>query len=193
MHANKLALVNIHMDISTPGVREKAAKALQALRGSVPMARTSSNVGEEMESLFNFRKKRKVHFQSSTSKRCAWKHRFVCLAYTDQTRIPISDYERDQLLDASLGEKEVEFYSLDMGFEAVKEVLFEVFPRLQEAGGFQFLKCTANKRTLEPLSRAVYTSLRVLKQRVGQARTYIRPIQRDLNLSPTTSDREQVT
>ena len=86
----------------------------------------------------------------------------------------MSDFEKDQLLEAGLGEKEVEFSSLNMAFEEVKEVLLEEFPRLKGGGGFQFLKGLPNSRSLEPLSKAFYTLLRVLKQRVGQGRTYIR-------------------
>jgi hypothetical protein len=88
----------------------------------------------------------------------------------------MSDFEKDQLLEAGLGEKEVELFALDMTFEEVKEVLVEEFPHLKDGGGFQFLKGVPNSRSLEPLSKAVYSSLKVLKQRVGQGRTYIRPI-----------------
>ena len=34
-----------------------------------------------------------------------WKHKFVCLAYRDQHRIPTTDVEKDDLLQAGLGEK----------------------------------------------------------------------------------------
>ena len=43
-----------------------------------------------------------------------WKHRFVCLAYCDQNKIPTTDMEKNDLLQAGLGEKEVEFASLDL-------------------------------------------------------------------------------
>lgn len=144
--------------------------------------------------MFSFKKKQR-HGKTPISKcdRSAWKHRFVCLAFCGQCRIPTSDFEKDQLLEAGLGEKEVEFVSLDMAFDEVKDVLFDVFPRLKDGGGFQFLKGVSNSRSLEPLSKAVYTSLRVLKQRVGQGRTYIRPVQRDLDLSPIFIAPERVS
>ena len=44
-----------------------------------------------------------------------WKHRFVCLAYRDQVKIPTTDTDKDELLKAGLGEKVVEFDDLDMG------------------------------------------------------------------------------
>ena len=52
-------------------------------------------------------------------------------------------------------------------------------PCLRDGGGFQFLKGVPNSRSLEP-SKA---SLKVLKQREGQGRTYIRPIRVQSELS----------
>lgn len=67
-------------------------------------------------------------------------------------------------------------------------------------GGLGFLKVTncsshlyvnmwyytgiPNSRKLELLSMATLTSPAILKQRVGTSRTYIRPVQRDLDLKP---------
>ena len=167
-------------------MREKAARALKALRTPVSPGPMKKNAEKEMESLFSFPKKRRLGKAPLSSKpQCAWKHRFICLAYIDQTRMPTTDAEKDELLEAGLGEKEVEFvFSDDMDFDGIKEVLFQAFPRLEDGGGFQFLKGVGNSRALEPLSKMVYTSLKVLKQRVGQGRTYIRPIQRNLDISP---------
>ena len=41
-----------------------------------------------------------------------------------------------------------------------------------------------NSRSMELLSTAVQMSPATLKQRVGQSRTYIRPLQRNLDLAP---------
>ena len=165
------------------GVREKAARALEALKTPSLVAKTKKaqiDTSEEMESLFSFRKKQKRGKRPLATKlQYTWKHRFVCLAYCDQT----CDFEKDELVEAGLGEKEVEFGSYDMGFTEIKEVLYEEFPCLREGGGFQLLKCAANTRVLEPLSNMVYTSLKILRQRVGQGRTYIRPLQRNLDLT----------
>lgn len=148
-----------------------------------------------MGSLFSFQKKKRLAGKLPLSKRekSLWKHRFVCLAYCDQSRIPMSDFEKDQLLEAGLGEKEIEFFSLDMEFDEVREVLLEEFPRLKDGGGFLLMKGVPNSRSLEPLPKAVYLNLKALKQRVGQARTYIRPIQRDLDLSPVFRAPERVS
>ena len=60
----------------------------------------------------------------------------------------------------------------------------ESFPKLKDGGGYQLLKGIPNTRDLEVLSVAVHTSPSLLKQRVGNSRTYIRPIQKDLDLTP---------
>ena len=89
-------------------------------------------------------------------KKGAWKHKFFCLAYVGQARIPTSESEKDDLFDAGLGEKDVEFEQLDISPDEFKEVIF-VFPKLRAAGGFQLCKCVSNSRKLEPLSSRVYT------------------------------------
>lgn len=113
----------------------------------------------------------------------AWRHKFVCLAFVNQVRVPTNDAEKEEWYQAGLGEKEISFESLDISQEEFKEHLYAHFPRLEDGGGFQLLKCLPNSRSLEVLSVATHASIKLLKERVGKARTYIRPIQRDLDLN----------
>ena len=106
------------------------------------------------------------------------------LAYVGQARIPTSESEKDDLFDAGLGEKDVEFEQLDISADEFKEVIFSVFPKLRAAGGFQLCKCVPNSRKLEPLSSRVLMSPLLLKQRIGSSKSYIVPLQRDLDLTP---------
>ena len=122
-------------------------------------------------------------FKKKRTKGTSWKHRFVCLAARNQDRIPTTDAEKDDLLRAGLGEKNVEFDDIDMDTNSYREVVLKAYPQLKNAGGFMFFKCGVNSRTLEPLSQVVLSSPRMLKERVGLARTYIRPLQRDLEIS----------
>lgn len=112
-----------------------------------------------------------------------WKHRFVCLANPEQQRIPTTDNEKDVLYKAGLGEKLVQFNDMDANAEEIRDVLYTVFPKLRNAGGFVLCKCAANTRNLEPLSQVAWLSLQRLKDRVGTSRTYIRPLQKSLDLS----------
>ena len=128
----------------------------------------------EVSALFNKRRKSRVD--------TTWKHKFVCLAFKDQTKIPVSIVEKEQLLRCGLGEKEIEFSELDMNADQFKQVLLTEFPSLNKAGGYQFLKCLPNSRKLEVLPAVVHNSPTLLKQRVGTSKTFIRPIQIDLEL-----------
>ena len=67
-------------------------------------------------------------------KKCAWKHTFVCLAYVGQSRLPTTEYEKDELYESGLGEKDIEFECLDISSAEFKEILIGVFPQLADAG-----------------------------------------------------------
>ena len=154
---------------------DKAIDALRCMRAGIKAGRNKK--GPEVSSLFRGKKAARV------DKKPVWKHKFFCLAYKDQERIPTSEYDKEELFQADLGEKEVEFHALDLSDKQFKEVLLSYFPRLSQGGGYQLLKGLPNSRKLEVLPSVVYSSP-ALKQRVGTSRTYIRPIQRDLDLDP---------
>ena len=146
---------------STP-VMEAADKSLDALRrmraGMTADRRVEKRkrIKNEVSMLLN--KKPKVE------KKCVvW----------DQDRIPTTDAEKEELYQAGLWEKEIEFESLDIPQSEIQEKLFKSFPRLRDGGGFQLLKGLPNSRSMEVLSMAVHTSPNLLKQRVGVSRTYV--------------------
>ena len=172
---------------STP-VMEAADKASDALRrmraGMTADRRVEKRKRMKNEVLMLFNKKPTVE-----KKRVVWRHKFVCLAHRDQDRIPTTDAEKEELYLAGLWEKEIEFESLDIPLSEFCEKLFKSFPRLRDGGGFQLLK---GLPSMEVLSMAVHTSPNLLKQRVGVSRTYVRPVQRDLNLTPIDDVTEAV-
>ena len=63
-----------------------------------------------------------------------------------------------------------------------RELLYWHYPSLKNGGGYKFNKFTANTR----MSPAMLFSSEVLKARVGNARTYIVPLQKDLDLTTPT-------
>jgi hypothetical protein len=65
-----------------------------------------------------------------------------------------------------------------------REAIHQAFSHLEKGGGYQFLKCTPNSRTLQLLSLSTLSSPEILKSRIGAARTYIRPLQCDLDTIP---------
>ena len=153
-------------------VLRAADKALHALKG-MKRGDKRRRLKDEVANVFTSKKISK----------CAWKHRFVCLGYYGQPKIPTTDTDKDELLKAGLGEKMIEFPSLNASGEEFRDVLYSVFPKLKEGGGFELCRCIANSRKLEVLSGVAHSSPHRLKERVGNARTYIRPLQRDLDLS----------
>ena len=121
---------------------------------------------------------------SKGSSRAVWKHRFVCLAYYGQTKVPTTEHEKSELFEAGLGEKEVKFNEVDISAAQFRDILHSAFPKLANSGGFQLYKCAPNSRELELLSKLAHASPANLKQLVNNARTYIVPLQSDLDLSP---------
>ena len=146
-------------------------------------ARNRKKAREEVSSLFN--KKFKQQSSRKPTRPC-WRHKFVCLSSRSQQYIGAKDFDKDDLLRSGLGEKEVEFDNMQLDADEFRELLYEAYPKLKHGGGFQFFKCAPNSRRLEPLSSATLSSPMMLKGRVGNARTYIRPLQRDLDMSVVT-------
>ena len=146
----------------SPGYK---STVVEAANQAITMLRENYNKGKsrkriiksEMASLFN--KKKKVINRA-------------------QQKIPTTDSEKDMLYKAGLGEKVVEFEDMNANAEDIRDLLY-VF---EFGGGFVFCKCTPNTRTLEPLSQVAWSSVQRLKERVGNSRTYIRPLQRSLDL-----------
>ena len=97
-----------------------------------------------------------------------------------------SNREQDLLLEAGLGEKNV-------GRDEFRLILHKAFPKLSEASGFMFGKGKKNSKYIEILSPYCLTSPRILRDRVGNARTYIIPMQKDLSLSASVKIEEEVS
>ena len=64
---------------------------------------------------------------------------FYCLAYTGQTHVPTREYERDELKNAGLGDKNA-LLDIDSSQEEFQSHILDLFPRLKDAGGYRFLK-----------------------------------------------------
>lgn len=162
---------------------DEALDALKRMRAGMVADRAVDRKSARKEVCNLFQSKKKKMGTTKSVSKPVWRHKFVCLAYKDQSKIPACDAEKEELYQAGLGEKEIHFQSLDLSPEEFREVLYEQFPPLREGGGYQLLKCLPNSRIMEVLSPNVHSSPALLKQRVGAARTYIRPLQKDLDLT----------
>ncbi len=93
--------------------------------------------------------------------------------YVGQNQLPTTEKDKNELFEAGLGEKEIEFEQLDLSPEEFRKIIIDNFPQLGDAGGYQFCKCIPNSRKFEPLSSQVMASPLLLRQRVGTARTLL--------------------
>ena len=76
-------------------------------------------VADEMSSLFRRKKGKTV----STKRSSTWTHRFVCLSRYDQSTIPTTAVEKDNLISAGLGEKKVIIEDADCNADKFREIL----------------------------------------------------------------------
>lgn len=98
--------------------------------------------------------------------------------------MPSSVAARETLLEAGLGEKKVLLADIECSKEEFWETITSTFPKLKDCGGFELLRCVANTKGLDVVSPNIAQSPVLLKTVLGNARVYIRPIQRDLDLDP---------
>ena len=145
-----------------------------------PMNTTSSQLGR----LFNFKPSLKGKDSKPRSKKKKlqmWTHTFVCLAKVDQDQAPDSR-ERAQLKMAGLGEKRCSIF-LYAEAEELQDALTDEFPKLSRGGGFELLRQTGNSLLLEaiPSPKNGYT-VEYLKAVVSNAKIYVRPMQRGLDI-----------
>lgn len=146
-------------------VLEAVDKALRQARSGSKSTIRKSKVEDEVSLLFNRKR----------AKGASWKHWFVSLTYRDRSKISTTDTDED---DLQAREKFIEFNDLDMDTNAFHEVIHEAYPQLKNTAGFMSFKCAMNS-----WATIVLSSPRMLKDHVGTARTYIRPVQRDMDLS----------
>lgn len=127
--------------ISSTDVMKSADRALDALKRmragmKANNALSRKQAREEVSRVFN----KRARIDRGNENKPAWLHKFVCLAYMDQDRMPMTDYDKEELYQAGLGEKEIAFESLKMSQQQFKDLLLKEFPRLKDGGGFQLLK-----------------------------------------------------
>ena len=116
-----------------------------------------------------------------------WTHEICVLGMCDEDPSPNRD-RMEVLLAAGLGKAKLVFPSKKAYHNEVQLFLEEKFPKLKAAGGFEILRASGGgggqrPLTLVPPSREGYT-VPHLKERMGQAMAFVRPLQVDLDESP---------
>ncbi|CAL9707492.1 unnamed protein product [Knipowitschia caucasica] len=117
--------------------------------------------------------------------RRSYTHTVCCLAEHKADKVPNTTLKAD-LLASGLGEQKITITGNDTDPMVLTNKLMEVFPKLQDGGGFELLKISGSTRSrnlaLLPCPSSGYT-LAYLKDpstMIGQATIYIRPLQQDL-------------
>ena len=157
----------------------------------------SSRVDRELTTLFPH------HFQPSTSRNATFDSRqsrkrkapvpskgkksktivrkFVCLSDKEQLETPDAEEQRE-LLMAGLGETKISVPEESTEME-IRDLVMEGFPRLQEAGGFEFMYAEPRKRDLHVIPPGPNgLTMKYLATFIGQGKIFVRPIQADLVL-----------
>ena len=132
-------------------------------------------------------KKKGRHSSSFFKPRETWTHEFLCLSYCRQEVVPSKEMKW-KLQVAGLGKKKVCFYSKANATE-VKTKLEEVYPKLASGGGFEILRRgMSNELVLIEPPQSGY-SVGFLRDiaGLGQAIAFVRPLQRNLDMSTTPS------
>ncbi|KAJ7394930.1 hypothetical protein OS493_000767 [Desmophyllum pertusum] len=117
---------------------------------------------------------------------------FVCLANTDQVSAPTAS-ERIRLTMAGLGEAKVVF-NKDGNAQHVHGKILETFPALSGAGGYEILRMSEGntRQFIEIPCPSKGFTVQCLKSALGQAKAFLRPIQKNLDLDVQATCGEQV-
>lgn len=89
---------------------------------------------------------------------------------------------------AGLGEKKIVIHDIDCSWDEFKNTILQSFPKLADCGGFDFLRCLPNSKTLEVISIPIAHSPKLLKSVVGNGRVFLRPIQQDLEIGTLSQE-----
>lgn len=163
-----------------------------------PVACLSASVAAEQRRLFshgnNAKRARSSGSSLPKSKRnatCTLK--FVCLAAKEEAdRPPMSVKERTALANAGLGDASITF---GYNKSSVYNGIIQRFPQLSEVGGFDLLLFQRGNGEGAGFHRILppHTPQR-LKELCGQAKIFIRPLQKDIELDDKGGeDKEDVS
>jgi hypothetical protein len=144
-----------------------------------PARRNIGNTGSQ---------RRQAPYGSKPKHGTTWSRAFVCLASAGQQHAPSTE-ERIELTFNGLGEKKF-IFPQEGNSAQVHEVLLEALPALQEDGGYEILR-TGDGRSKEFILLPMPTtgfSVPYLRSVLGQAKAYMRPLQKDITLTNNTDD-----
>lgn len=114
---------------------------------------------------------------------------YVCLPLQVHQFFPPDTADRVRLVQAGLGEKKISC-SLEATAEELHRALLEAYPRLRSGGSYEFLKIDERSRksfSVVPPPAGGYTP-HYLKAIFLQAKIFVRPLQKTLDVSPLVEE-----
>jgi hypothetical protein len=115
----------------------------------------------------------------------SWKRKFFCFAHYKQHAIPKKDIEKDVLQQAGLGDAEIFFEDIHISSDEFREIIYSSFPLLTSGGRYLSYRCTnRHSGLLELLSPFTLLSPSALNTKIGGLKTFIKPLQNDLDTNP---------
>ena len=139
----------------------------------------------ERQSVFGRRGNAK---KSKKVKLSMWEHELICLANCGEVTPP-TPMEKADLIRADLGPRKLSLFEFGDSSQFHDDVLV-AFPKLADGGGYELLRTKQNNNKelcVIPPPSGGYNA-EYLKSIVGQAKVYIRPIQKDLSTTPLNDD-----
>lgn len=164
------------------------SRALHALR-SVRQHITQKGQREQRTNFAPYSIKKAKASKGKENKRlrgCSLK--MICLSSPQDDRVPTTAAQKEVLMEAGLGAKNVLIPDMSCSREEFWDIITSNYPKLLRCGGFELLRCMANSRALELISRNISQSPKLLKAVIGNGRVYVRPLQKDLDLEPIESN-----
>lgn len=123
-----------------------------------------------------------MHMKQST-----WSHKFLCLSNPNQETIPDKVIKKS-LKESGLGERKVTFLK-NADPKCFRDTLLKIFPKLEFAGGFDLMRSTSRVclEVIHPPNSGYTTQFLSEESCIGQAIIYIRPLQKELDITPTVT------
>ena len=179
---------------STPCPASAPSKSRLSSISSVPDEK-NKNIDAELSHFFHWNsslgkrtKKFSTQCKSKKKKMKTWTHTYVCLGSTSHKYIPDTS-ERTVLKLAGLGEKKFAVFAYATAVELQDELVRE-YPKLANGGGYELLRAPesgSRELVVIEMPHDGY-SVEYLQAVVKAAKIYIRPLQRDLDVTPIVKE-----
>ena len=140
---------------------------------------SASGIAQEHRRLFNYRSTAGANTSKKGKRLPTCTLKFLCLAKRDALKPPVNIKERTQLVNAGLGDSSIQF-ALNLGTLQCHEKIVETFPKIATVGYELLLYQRGGDGGFYHIAPP-YTPRR-LKDACGNAKIYIRPLQKDIEL-----------